>query len=83
MVGHGRCDAAEAMTSTCDSRGFSISDCLLSLCIEARTSLWHPFKTPRDVVRLGTSEMRTGQRRGGVNTQFYALIFGGFPLKKF
>jgi hypothetical protein len=63
--GHGGCDAAEAMTSNCDSRGFSISDCLLSLCTEARISLWHPFKTPRNVVRLGTSEMRTGQRRGG------------------
>jgi hypothetical protein len=52
MVRHAGCDIAEAKTSTCESHRFSNSDCLLSLCIEARTSLWQPFKTSRDVVRL-------------------------------
>jgi len=83
LVGHGGCDAAEAMTSTCDSRGFSFSDCLLSLCIGARTSLWHPFKTPRNVVRLGTSEMRTGQRRGELIPNFTLWFLMVFNLKKF
>jgi hypothetical protein len=63
MAGHTRSDAAEAKTSTWESHRFSISDCLLSLCIGARTSLWQMFKISHNIVN--TSEMGTGQCRLG------------------
>jgi hypothetical protein len=81
MAGNTGCDVAEAKTSTCNSHQFSISDCLLSLCIEVRTSLWQTFKISHNVVN--TSEMRKTRQWEEIikPIQFYALIFGCFPTE--
>lgn len=70
MAGNTGCDVAEAKTSACDSHRFSILDCLLSLCIEAGTSLWQTFKISHNV--LNRSEMR--------NTRQWEEIISNFTL---
>jgi hypothetical protein len=63
MAGHTGSDVAEAKTRTWESHRFSISGRLLSLCTEARTSLWQTFKISHNIVN--TSEVGTGQGRMG------------------
>jgi hypothetical protein len=65
MEGHTGSDVAEAKTSTWESRRFSISGRLLSLCTGARTSLWQMFKISHNIVNTRTSEMGTGKSRVG------------------